>query len=488
MTVPHHPPVTTANEDDATPTLSNVPDTTPARSRKDFLGSAAKAATGAALAGSALGATPALAAGARHLPEIMRKGSQVTLTYIVGASPAELQTRKAIVNKFMAANPDINIVFQLGGNAFQQKLNTEIAGGTPPDLIMSFELQHATYAQQGNFMNLDPFIARDSAFQHTVMPDQYPAMLNMFRYKGHLYALPEAVNNVVLYYNRDHLAEAGLTMPSSWDDRSWTWDKFLHYATALTQQRGSRVTRYGYAESWWWPLVACSVIAPANGGDWFTQPIEPPAGSSNLSDPKIARAIQFYADLTNVHKVAPDNRSLTAQAGFQLFMTGRASMGILGHWFFKDFAQTSGLNFDIAPIPIGPDGGSHSTTALGGIGLAMSAKTKYPEQCWRFIRYWTGLQGQTGFAGSGLWVPTLRSLGQSALYRTANAAAPHPTVFTDVLREGYVHSLPISSAWADFSIPWANDLIDQVWAGKQPAAQVAAALDKTINASIKKNS
>jgi len=47
--------------------------------------------------------------------------------------------------------------------------------------------------------------------------------------------------------------------------------------------------------------------------------------------------------------------------------------------------------------------------------------------------------------------------------------------------------LPISNSWADFSIPWANGLIDQVWAGKQPAAQVTPALDKIINASIKKN-
>ncbi len=149
-------------------------DATTPLSRKGFLGGAAKVVAGAAAAGSALGAAPALAAGSRHLPEIMRKGSPVTLTYLVGASPAELKTRQAILDKFMAANPDIKVVFQLGGTAFQQKLNTEIAGGTPPDLIMSFELQHATYSQHGAFMNLDPFIARDSAFQHTIMPDQYP--------------------------------------------------------------------------------------------------------------------------------------------------------------------------------------------------------------------------------------------------------------------------------------------------------------------------
>lgn len=351
---------------------------------------------------------------------------------------------------------------------------------------MSFELQHAIYSQQGSFMNLDSLIAADSEFQHTVMPQEYPAMLNMFSYKGHLYAMPEAVNNVVLYYNRDHMAAAGLTMPTSWDDKSWTWDKFLSYAKKLTKKHGSRTVNYGYAECWWWPLNASSVIAAANGGNWFTKPVAPSAGSSNLSDPKIERAIQFYADLTNVHKVAPANQDLQATSGGQLFMNGKASMGILGHWNFQDFAAVPGLHFDIAPIPMGPDAPGHSATCLGGIGLAISSKTKYPEQAWRFMKYWTGLIGQKSFAASGLWVPTLRDIGQSAAYKAANKAAPHATLYTEVLAKGYAHPLPISQAWGQFSTPWANTLIDQVWSGKNQARAVIPALNAKINADIKK--
>jgi len=51
-------------------------------SRKEFLGTAAKAVAGAAAAGAGLGVAPALAAGSRRLPEIMRKGSPVTLRAI----------------------------------------------------------------------------------------------------------------------------------------------------------------------------------------------------------------------------------------------------------------------------------------------------------------------------------------------------------------------------------------------------------------------
>jgi multiple sugar transport system substrate-binding protein len=472
------------------PSNPNGPNTTEltgtSLSRKEFLGTAAKAVAGAAAVGAGLHSLPAHAASARFgVPEIMRKGSPVTLTYYFGANAAEAQTRQKIFDQFMAANPDIKIVNQLDGTNHLQKFNTEIAGGKPPDLTMSWELDYSPYTRRGVLMDLNQFIQHDSQFQEQVLSQEYPAVLEMFSLNGHLYVLPEQVTDTVLFYNKDHTDAAGLKMPTSWDDKSWTWDKFLDYATKLTQKRGSRITRYGFAEMWGWSLTACNVIAAANGGNWFKQPVHPPAGSSNLADPKIARAVQWYADLTNVHKVAASFQSLTSQAGFQLFMTGRASMGIVGHWFYPAFAGTSGLHFDIAPIPVGPDGGTHSRTNLGGTGISILATTKYPKQCWRFVKYWAGLQGQTAIAKSGLWVPALKNVGQSAAYTRSNAAMAHATVFTNVLKEGYVHSLPISQAWPEFSIPWGN-VLTQIWEGKQTATRALLPLDKVINADIKK--
>jgi multiple sugar transport system substrate-binding protein len=455
--------------------------------RKEFLGKAATAAAGATLAGIGLETLPVRAASSwKRAPQVLRKGSQVTLTYYFGANAAEAQMRQKLFKVFEAANPDIKIATQLDGTQHLQKFNTEVAGGNPPDLTMSWELDYSPYAKRGVLMDLNQFIKNDSEFQHTVMSQQYPAVLDMFSYGGKLWVLPEQVTDTVLFYNKDHVKAAGLQMPTSWDDPTWTWDRFLSYATKLTQKRGSRVTRYGYTEMWGWTLTACNVIAAANGGNWFNQPVNPPAGSSNLADPKIAQAIQWYADLTNVHKVAPSNATLTTTAGFQLFMTGRASMGIVGHWFYPAFSGTSGLNFDVAPVPIGPGGSKHSRTNIGGTGISILAKTKYPEQCWRFVKFWAGIQGQTAIAKSGLWVPALKNIGQSTNYTKGNPAMAHATIFTDVLSKGYVHSLPISTAWPEFSIPWTTVLQDQIWQGGKTAAPLLPPLDKTINADIKK--
>lgn len=217
--------------------------TSEARSRKDFLGIAATGAAGAVLAGAGLSTLPARAASAyKEAPQVMRKGSQVTLTYYFGANATEAQLRQKLFSQFEAANPDIKIVAQIDGTAHLQKLNTEIAGGNTPDLMMAWELDYSAYAKRGVLMDLDQFIKNDSEFQHTVMSQQYKAVLDMFSYGGKLWVLPEQITDTVLFYNKDHVKAAGLKMPTTWDDPTWTWDKFLEFATKLTQKRGNRVT------------------------------------------------------------------------------------------------------------------------------------------------------------------------------------------------------------------------------------------------------
>jgi len=102
------------------------------------------------------------------------------------------------------------------------------------------------------------------------------------------------------------------------------------------------------------------------------------------------------------------------------------------------------------------------------------------------VKFWAGIQGQTAIAKSGLWVPALKNIGASPAYTKSNAAMAHATVFTDVLAKGYVHSLPISTAWPEFFVPWTTVLQDQIWNGTKKAADVLPALDATINADIKK--
>jgi len=83
-------------------------------------------------------------------------------------------------------------------------------------------------------------------------------------------------------------------------------------------------------------------------------------------------------------------------------------------------------------------------------------------------------------------VPVLKNIGKSAAYTGSNSAMAHATIFTDNLSKGYVHSLPISTAWPEFSIPWNTVIAEQIWNGTKTAAQALPGLNATINQNIKK--
>jgi multiple sugar transport system substrate-binding protein len=388
---------------------------------------------------------------------------------------------KQIINTFQASNPQIKITLQIGNGTHLQKLNTELAGGRPPDIIKMWEIDYGSYAKKGVFYDLNEFIKGDQEFMSKVQPDLYPSLVDMFTWEGKFYVMPDQVTDVVLFYNKDLVAQAGLTMPTSWDDTSWTWSKFQDYATRLTRAANGHTSQYGYVESWWWPFTATGALAVANGGAWFARkPVDPAPGDSNLADPQIVNAVQWYADLSNVYHVAATNKSLQSQNGFQLFQTGKAAMTIVGHWYYDAFASTKGLHFDIAPLPIGPMGSSHSATNMGGNGVSISKQTKYPDEAWKFIRYYGGAEAT---AMRTIWVPTLKSVGASQTWKNANAALDHAELFTSVLNAGYVHNLPVSRAWENVTTQYGNVLTD-IWDGKQKASNVLKDLDTYVNKAI----
>lgn len=416
------------------------------------------------------------------VPATNTNKGQANLTWYTEATPGEVVMMKQLIAQFHAKNPNINISLLIGNGSHLQKLNTMLAGGSPPDIVKMWETDYGSYAKKGVFYDLNDFIKKDPQFQDKVKPDIYPAHIAMFSWEGKFYVMPDQTTNVVLFYNKDHVKEASLQMPTSWDDSSWSWNKFLDYARKLTKTSGGRTSRYGFAESWSWPYSATGALAVANNGRWFEKkPVNPAPGDSNLSDPNITSTVQWYADLSNVQKVAASSKSLQSQSGYQLFQTGKTSMTIVGHWFYDAFTQTKGLNFDIAPIPIGPDGGSHSATDMGGNGVSISARSKYLEEAWRFVSFYGGPEATT--FRTSIWIPTLKSVGDSQAFKKANAALEHANLFTDVLKAGYVHNLPITTAWPNFSTQWIN-VMNDIWDGKKQANTALKDLDGYVNKAL----
>lgn len=84
-----------------------------------------------------------------------------------------------------------------------------------------------------------------------------------------------------------------------------------------------------------------------NGVPWST-PRRNPA-HFNFDDGAFIEAVQFYADLANKHKVAPDASDVQSMSTPDLFAAGNAAIAMGGHWRYQTFIRAEDLEFDVAP-------------------------------------------------------------------------------------------------------------------------------------------
>ena len=403
---------------------------------------------------------------------------EAELTFYFGANPVEAETRNKVIEGFNAKFPQIKIKPVVAGPDPVQELQIQFAGGTGPDVMMAWELTYAGLADRSIFADLNQFITADTEYQ-TVVADHTPELLDMFKYKDAQYVLPEQFTDVVLFYNKRHFDEAGLTPPpADWTDATWNWDKFLETAMALTKKDGSRVSQFGFVDAWWTALSSM-VIGTGNGGNWFDTYVNPTAAT--VTDPKIIEGLQWYADLMNVHNVAPNAEQAATQGGIDVFLAGRASMTLVGHWMYPAMSELNAkgeLDFDIGVLPVGP-GGTTAKTDLGGTGLSVSASSKNSQQAWEFVKYSTSPEGQAVIAGSGLFVPVLKTQSVADAFIGAHGAVQNAAVFTSGLQNAV--PLPISSKWGELSAAWGRET-DKVLQGQAQAADVYPALEVELNA------
>ena len=232
--------------------------------------------------------------------------------------------------------------------------------------------------------------------------------------------------------------------PTTWD-KPWTFAQFLDTANALTQRDGSgRATQWGFVNTWW-SYYAAGLFAMNNGVPWST-PLKDPT-QMNFGDPAFIEAVQFYADLANKHKAAPNASETQSMSTPDLFAAGKAAMALGGHWRYQTFIEAEGLDFDVTSLPIGPSlpAGRAAVSNIGATGLAISASSQRKEQAWEFVKFAAGPVGQKIIGESCLFAPALRS----ALNSDGFAKAHHRVRNLAVLTTGPDHSdaLPVTPAW-----------------------------------------
>jgi multiple sugar transport system substrate-binding protein len=164
-------------------------------------------------------------------------------------------------------------------------------------------------------------------------------------YKGKLYGLQPITNSIALFYNKDLLAQAGVTPPKTWADLRAEAKKLTSgntYGLALSAPATYEGTWQFLPFMW------------SNGGD-----------ERNIATPKVAAAVQLLVDLKSDGSMSPSVVNWSQGDVLDQFKAGNAAMMINGPWQFPVLNAVTSLHYGVVPIPV-PAAGDVPVAPLGG--------------------------------------------------------------------------------------------------------------------------
>jgi len=220
---------------------------------------------------------------------------------------------------------------------YNPKVLQMVSTKTMPDLLMINNPDLPQFAATGALRDLEKLDVDTDQFLESV--------LEVGKYEDKLYGLAPNVNSLVLFYNKTMLAEAGVEVPT-------TWEELGAAAAALTQG-----DRYGFTYS----------ASTGTEGTWTFIPFLWSNGGSQLEldAPEAVEALTFYTDLALDGYVSKSVVNWSQADAKDQFASGKAAMMINGPWQIPALNDTEGLDWGSATIPV-PEAGDTPIAPLGG--------------------------------------------------------------------------------------------------------------------------
>lgn len=303
---------------------------------------------------------------------------------------------KTVIEAWNQEHPEVEVQGQYIPEDYWTKLQTQIAGGTPPDVGIADYGRMITYAKSGILLAIDDYLAVDDFSLEKLLP----AAVAQYRWQegdfdsggegGKMYGLPSDAQCQIFAYNKTMFENAGVALPT--DD--WTWDDVVAAGQAITKPDQNI---WGMQMISPWILTKGNFLFASGGANH-----SPDVKTSMLDAPESIEAFKWNWDLVYTHKIAP---APGAQSQTNPFMSGQVAMVVDGVWWISDFATITDFEWDIALFPKHTKTGKR-TTSLESDGWWIFQNATNPDMAWSLMKYLVDEKGQKRFSELNYIVPS----------------------------------------------------------------------------------
>jgi ABC-type glycerol-3-phosphate transport system substrate-binding protein len=314
--------------------------------------------------------------------QLFQQASKVTLRFAYpgqfSADPAVNQSLadryKALAAAFHEQNPHITI--KLVPQTWEQ-----LPAITAKDfnVLLLQNTSYSGYINRGVLRSLAPWM---SLVGKAWSDDYPPTVLKPFERNGELWAIPWALDPVILYYNKDLFSHYGVEPPK----QGWTWSDFLEKADAITEAENGiygAVILNGYA------LVPGIVYQ--HGGQLFDDWNQ--ATRATFDNPRNAEALSWLASLIYEYKVMPTHAEVVRKYGSGMFAVATGiNKGLFGMWTGQYIERggaswgsdyTWKMAWGAAPLPRD----MQAATIAGAYLLGISSQAADADASWQWLAF-----------------------------------------------------------------------------------------------------
>ena len=296
--------------------------------------------------------------------------------YVWGPSEY-LSAAKDLVARFNSENTDnIEVTYQsISWSDGYEKFVAAIAANTPPDVSTGGGFSQHQFAAMGQIMSLDSII--DEWTKDGSIDDFFPGLIDNFKYNGEQIGIPWNVDSRAIYYRKDMFEQAGITtLPTTWDELLEAGKKLSndeHYGMIFALQDNASDH----------PM---QTFMASNGSGYFDE-----SGNLAFDNEKNVQVLDFIEKMVTEGVIPKDVVSTTQSAYEKMFFTGKVAI-IIGATDFPEIARSEMgddfvKNIGLLPPVKGYSGGGFSP--MNPNAIMVFNKTKYPEECKTFIKWFS---------------------------------------------------------------------------------------------------
>ncbi|MGV8876987.1 MAG: ABC transporter substrate-binding protein [Rhodoglobus sp.] len=320
-------------------------------------------------------------------------GSDDTVLRIAMGSPGEAQIAvwDDVAAQFEVAHPGVTVEMNYQDDDLYQTIGLPnlLNGRNAPDIY--FEWAGARLEQRA----ADGFAADLTSAVTTgpiagLFDDEVFTSLTV---DGAVVMVPHSADVTnVLWYNKDIFADAGLTVPT-------TWDELLATCDALDAQ-GIIPIASGNKDLWaagnWLSHLASRVV----GEDVYSATL---AGDKDFNTPEWVEAFGYVKQLADHNCVNESANAVDDNEGAQLFFQSKAAMHAIGSWLVSwAIDEAPDLNFDYVNLPSMPGAGNQESVIGVVTGYVVNATSTKQDLATEFLALLNSDENVQSFIGAEL--------------------------------------------------------------------------------------